>query len=149
MRAVVQRVKRCSVDVVEKCIAKIDQGLLVFIGIEASDVQNDIDYIIKRVVDMRIFEDEQGKMNLNVEEKNGNILIVSQFTLYGDMRKGRRPSFSAAASPENAKEIYEQLVNCFKSRMPSAEFGEFAAEMSISLINDGPVTILLDSKKLF
>lgn len=149
MRAVIQRVRRASVEVDGACIGKIEQGLLVLLGVEQGDTREDSNYIVSKVCGLRIFEDAEGKMNLSVEEIGGSILLVSQFTLMGDARKGRRPSFVGAGSPAEAKPIYEETVEAFRKTGNPIETGEFQADMQVSLVNDGPVTILLDSRKKF
>ena len=148
MRAVVQRVKRASVKVEENVTGSIEKGLLVFLGIEEADTSEDVRYICDKVVNLRIFEDELGKMNRSVLDEGGGVLLVSQFTLYGDARNGRRPSFSKAARPDNALPLYEEAI-CMLKQTVSVETGEFQAMMEVSLLNDGPVTILLESKRLF
>lgn len=148
MRAVVQRVKRASVKVEENVTGSIEKGLLVFLGIEEADTSEDVRYICEKVVNLRIFEDELGKMNRSVLDEGGGVLLVSQFTLYGDARNGRRPSFSKAARPDNALPLYEEAI-CMLKQTVSVETGEFQAMMEVSLLNDGPVTILLESKRLF
>ena len=148
MRAVVQRVKRASVTVEGNVTGSIEKGLLVFLGIEETDTLEDVKYICDKVANLRIFEDEQGKMNRSVLDEGGSVLLVSQFTLYGDARNGRRPSFSKASRPEHALPLYENAVRLLKDTVP-VETGEFQAMMEVSLLNDGPVTILLESKRLF
>ena len=148
MRAVVQRVKRASVKVEENVTGSIEKGLLVFLGIEEADTTEDVRYICDKVANLRIFEDEAGKMNRSVLDEGGNVLLVSQFTLYGDARNGRRPSFSKAARPENALPLYEEAIRTLRETV-RVETGEFQAMMEVSLLNDGPVTILLESKRLF
>ena len=148
MRAVVQRVKRASVTVEGNVTGSIEKGLLVFLGIEEADAIDDVKYICDKVANLRIFEDEQGKMNHSVIDEGGRVLLVSQFTLYGDARNGRRPSFSKAARPEHALPLYEEAIRLLKETVP-VETGEFQAMMEVSLLNDGPVTILLESKRLF
>ena len=149
MRVVVQRVREARVMVGEKMVGEIGQGLLVFAGIGKNDTQSDIDYIVNKVVSLRIFPDEDGKFNRSLKEMEGGILIVSQFTLWGDCRKGRRPSFAKAAAASEAEEIYGKLVERFKSEGLKVATGQFQAMMDVHLINDGPVTLLLDSEKLF
>lgn len=151
MRAVVQRVSRCSVTVDNRIVGSIDSGLLVLLGVSAKDTQKDVDYITDKVLNMRIFSDDNDKMNLNVQDISGDILVVSQFTLYGDMRKGRRPSFSASAPADEAKKWYEKFVETLQYVYKSGNIatGIFQADMNVELLNDGPVTILLDSEKLF
>ena len=148
MRAVVQRVKRASVKVEENVTGSIEKGLLVFLGIEEADTTEDVRYICDKVANLRIFEDEAGKMNRSVLDEGGSVLLVSQFTLYGDARNGRRPSFSKAARPENALPLYEEAIRTLRE-IVRVETGEFQAMMEVSLLNDGPVTILLESKRLF
>lgn len=148
MRAVVQRVKRASVTVGERLTGSIEQGLLVFLGIEDTDSEQDCSYIADKVLGLRIFDDGDGKMNFSVQDIGGSILLVSQFTLYGDARKGKRPSFIKAARPEQAIPLYEKTISLLSAAVPVAT-GEFQAVMDVSLVNDGPVTILLESKRLF
>jgi D-tyrosyl-tRNA(Tyr) deacylase len=147
MRAVVQRVTFARVRVGERTVGEIGRGLLVFAGVEKGDGAGDIDYIAGKVRDLRIFEDTAGKMNLSVEEAGGAVLAISQFTLCGDCRKGRRPSFDAAESPAAAKPLYEGLVAALRKLRLTVESGEFQADMKVELTNDGPVTILLDSRR--
>jgi len=147
MRCVVQRVKRASVKVDERITGEIRQGLLVFAGIGHDDETADINWLVEKIAGLRIFEDLEGKMNLSLKDVQGEILLVSQFTLLADCRKGRRPSFSDAASPTDARELFDELVACFKSTGLRVQTGEFQALMEVELVNDGPVTILLDSKK--
>jgi D-aminoacyl-tRNA deacylase len=149
MRAVIQRVSHASVTVNGQVVGKVDAGLLVLLGISKSDRESDADYLIDKIVGMRIFEDEQGKMNRSVAEVAGAILMVSQFTLYGDVRRGKRPSFDEAARPEEARRLYEYAVTKIREAGLRCETGEFQAMMKVSLVNDGPVTILLDSEKKF
>ncbi|MBR4435477.1 MAG: D-tyrosyl-tRNA(Tyr) deacylase [Clostridia bacterium] len=148
MRAVVQRVKKASVRIDGNTVGAIDAGLLVLVGIEADDCDADIDYIIKKCTQLRIFEDGEGKMNLSALDLGLSALVVSQFTLHGDARKGNRPSFILAAPPETAVPIYEKTLERFREKLHT-QAGVFGADMQVELINDGPVTILLDSKKLF
>ncbi|MBO4880015.1 MAG: D-tyrosyl-tRNA(Tyr) deacylase [Clostridia bacterium] len=148
MRAVVQRVKKASVTVGGETVGAIGNGLLVLLGIEPADGDADIDYIVKKCTRLRIFEDSEGKMNVSALDLGYSVLLVSQFTLHGDARKGNRPSFSAAAQPEIAIPLYEKTVRAFRGLIPT-ETGVFGAEMQVELVNDGPVTILLDSKRLF
>lgn len=148
MRAVIQRVKQASVRVEDRVTGSIGHGLLVFLGIEEDDGTEDLRYICEKSANLRIFEDDDGKMNRSVQDMGGSILLVSQFTLYGDARQGRRPSFIKAARPEKAIPLYEQAIVLLRQSVP-VETGEFQAMMDVSLVNDGPVTILLDSKRLF
>lgn len=149
MRCVVQRVSRASVTVDKEIVGKIDQGLLVLWGVGEKDEDADCRWLVDKVVGLRIFEDEEGKMNRSVLDVKGEILMVSQFTLYGDCRKGRRPSFSSAAAPEKAKALFDQAVAYIKEYGLKVETGIFQADMQVELINDGPVTLLLDSEKNF
>jgi D-tyrosyl-tRNA(Tyr) deacylase len=148
MRAVVQRVRSASVEAEGKIIGKIGNGLLVLLGIEDTDGTDDCDYICDKLPNLRVFEDENGKMNLSVLDTGGEVLLVSQFTLYGDARKGRRPSFIKAAAPGAALPLYEYVIQKLNEQV-RVQTGEFQAHMEVSLINDGPVTILLESKRLF
>ncbi|MFW6237776.1 MAG: D-aminoacyl-tRNA deacylase [Halanaerobiales bacterium] len=149
MRAVVQRVSKASVDVGEETVGKIGSGLLVFLGIGEGDSSEDIEYLVDKILNLRIFPDDDKQMNLSVLEEDKEILLVPQFTLYGDCRQGRRPSFSAAASPGCAEKIYQQFVTRMEKTDLNVETGKFQALMNVSLINDGPVTMLLDSRKNF
>lgn len=145
MRFIVQRVKQANVQVDGHTIGEIKQGLLVFAGICDSDNQEIADKMIKKLVGLRIFEDENGKTNLDLESVNGNMLIISQFTLYADCRKGNRPSFIKAGSPDMANRLYEYILNECRKIFPDTQQGMFGADMQVSLINDGPFTIILDS----
>ena len=150
MRAVLQRVRNASVAVDGSIVSSIGTGLLCLAGIEKNDSQADIEYISNKILGLRIFDDEKGFMNRSVEETGGEVLLISQFTLLGDVRKGRRPSWSAAEAPEIAKQMFEDFVNKMSGLLPGkVKIGVFKAMMEVSLINDGPVTILLDSRKLF
>jgi D-tyrosyl-tRNA(Tyr) deacylase len=149
MRAVVQRVKSANVKVENKIKGSIEQGILLLLGIEETDGENDLEYMCDKVPNLRIFEDENGKMNKSLLDVGGSILVISQFTLLGDARKGRRPSFIAAARPEKAIPMYEKYIAVMKEKNIFTQAGEFGADMAVELINDGPVTILLDSKKVF
>ena len=148
MRAVVQRVSRASVTVDGRVKGQIEKGFLVLLGIEEDDAEQDMLYICEKLTGLRIFEDAEGKMNLSVADVNGSILLVSQFTLLGDARHGRRPSFIRAARPEKAVPLYEAATQKLSESVPVAT-GEFGAHMDVALVNDGPVTILLESKRLF
>ncbi len=149
MRAVIQRVKQASVKVDSKQIGKIGQGLLIFVGVGKNDTDKDAEYVASKIMDLRIFEDNEEKMNLSLKDVNGQMLIVSQFTLFGDCRKGKRPSFESAADIEQAKSLYESVIeNCKQSNLFICS-GMFRENMLVDLVNDGPVTILLDSKKVF
>ena len=147
MRAVIQRVKSASVYVDGRLSGKIGNGLLVFIGVAKGDDQSDVSFMVSKLPDLRIFEDASGKFNLSLKETNGEILIVSQFTLYGDCSKGRRPSFTEAEEPTVAKNLYERFIFRLKEQGIPVQTGEFQAKMEVHLVNDGPVTLLLDSKK--
>lgn len=148
MRAVVQLVKAASVAVDGAVKGRIGPGYLVLLGIEENDGQKDLDYISEKLLGLRVFEDADGKMNRSILEAGGSVLLVSQFTLYGDARKGRRPSFTRAARPEKALPLYEAMIARLREALP-VETGEFGAHMQVSLVNDGPVTILLDSERTF
>ncbi len=149
MRAVVQRVHRASVSVADELVGEIDYGLVVFLGVGEEDEEKDADYLAAKIGGLRIFEDEDGLMNLSVRDRGGEILAISQFTLYGDCRKGRRPGFSAAADPDKAEKLYDYFCEQLRHSDLSVATGRFQAEMRILVDNDGPVTILLDSKRLF
>ena len=148
MKAVVQRTARAGVSIDGNTVGRIDRGLLVLLGIEPDDGEADIEYMVKKCSGLRIFEDENGKMNLSVQDVGGSILLVSQFTLLGDARKGNRPSFTGAAVPEKAIPIYERAISELAKRLP-VQTGVFGADMQVELVNDGPVTILLDSKRTY
>ena len=148
MRAVVQRMLNASVAIGGTVKGEIGKGYLVLLGIEENDTEKDLDYIAEKLLGLRVFEDEAGKMNRSVLDAGGSILLVSQFTLYGDARKGRRPSFIRAAKPEKAIPLYEAMIARLRAAL-SVETGEFGADMQVSLINDGPVTILLDRERTF
>jgi D-tyrosyl-tRNA(Tyr) deacylase len=149
MRAVVQRVSRSRVIVENQTVGDIGNGLLVLLGVSVSDAESDADYLVEKICTLRIFEDADGKMNLDVSQTGGAILAVSQFTLYGDVRRGRRPSFDDAARPERARQLYEYFVDQVRQRKLRCETGQFQASMQVELVNQGPVTILLDSQKQF
>lgn len=149
MRAVVQRVSRAKVSVNGEVTGEIGRGLLVLLGVDATDAESDADYLAAKIAGLRIFEDENGKMNLAVAGVGGSVLAVSQFTLYGDVRRGKRPSFDAAAPPVHARRLYEHFVRQIRAAGLTCETGRFQEMMQVELVNDGPVTILLDSKKTF
>jgi D-aminoacyl-tRNA deacylase len=149
MRAVVQRVTRAKVTVDSETIGEIGNGLVVLLGIARDDTKLDAAYLTDKITALRIFDDEEGKMNLSVKEVSGAVLIVSQFTLYGDVRRGLRPSWIEAAAPEVAEPLYDFFVRQMRTLVNDVATGSFRAMMKVDLINDGPVTILLDSKKLF
>lgn len=148
MRAVVQRVDRASVTVDGQLTGKVERGLLVLLGVAEGDTDKDLHYIVDKVCGLRIFEDAEGKMNLSVQDIGGSLLAVSQFTLYGDCRKGKRPSFDRAAKPDTANAFYEQFVEQCRAKGLPVETGVFRAHMLVELVNNGPVTILLDSTKI-
>jgi len=149
MRAVVQRVSHARVTVKREIVGEIGRGLLVLLGVGASDTANDVDYLAEKIAGLRVFEDIDGKMNLAAGDVGGAVLAVSQFTLYGDVRRGKRPSFDAAAQPQRARELYEYFVARIRESGLVCETGRFQEMMEVELVNDGPVTILLDSQKLF
>lgn len=149
MRAVVQRVSTASVTVEGRKVGTIGPGLLVLLGVARGDTEKDGEYLAEKLAGLRIFEDEEEKMNRSVAQIGGSILLVSQFTLYGDVRHGRRPSFTQAAPPEEANRLYEDLAQKLRDKGLTVETGQFQAHMEVSLVNDGPVTILLDSGKSF
>lgn len=149
MRAVLQRVTRASVRVDGETVGEIGVGLLVLLGIARDDTEQDARYTLEKVLSLRVFEDAEGRMNLSLTEVDGALLVVSQFTLYGDARKGRRPSWSDAAPPEVAGPLYDFFVGDARRQVSRVETGSFGAMMEVELVNDGPVTILLDSRKLF
>ena len=146
MRAVIQRVKSSSVTVGDETVAKIDRGLLVLLGVAKPDQTADADFLAEKIVNLRIFEDEQGKMNRSLIDIGGEMLVVSQFTLLGNCRKGRRPSFIDAAGPDKANEVYEYFVTRVRKTGVHVATGRFRAMMEVALINDGPVTLILESK---
>ena len=149
MRAVVQRVSRARVTVGNDLAGEIGSGLLVLLGVSKDDTEADADYLSDKIVGLRVFEDAGGKMNRAVAEAEGSVLVVSQFTLYGDVRHGKRPSFDAAATPEKARGLYEYFVERIRAAGLRCETGRFQEMMQVELVNDGPVTILLDSSKAF
>lgn len=149
MRAVVQRVSRARVVVDAETVGAIETGLLVLVGVSKQDTEADAEYLVTKILGLRIFDDENGKMNLSVIDVKGSVLAVSQFTLYADVRKGRRPSFDEAASPTRAKELYEDFVARVTAAGVRCETGRFQAMMQVELVNDGPVTIMLDSTRAF
>lgn len=149
MRACVQRVSRGSVRVDGDIVGQIGGGMVVLLGVAHEDTKTDADFMADKLTKLRIFEDDEERMNLSLLDVAGEMLVISQFTLMGDCRKGRRPSFIAAAPPERANELYEYLVQAVKDRGVTVATGKFQATMAVELVNDGPVTMLLDSKKLF
>ena len=147
MRAVVQRVTESRVEVANEVVGKIGVGLLVLLGVARNDTTSDADYLTEKIINLRIFDDAEGKMNRSLVDLGGEMLLVSQFTLFGDTRRGRRPSYTEAAEPEKANELYEYFVGRARGLGINVETGVFQAMMKVSLTNDGPVTILLDSRK--
>lgn len=149
MRIIVQRVKEASVKVEDKIVGEIQKGLMVLVGFEESDTEKDYDYIANKILGLRIFADKDDKMNLSVKDVFGGVLIVPNFTLYGDVRKGFRPSFTASCPVVKAKDYYKAFMKRMAAEFPLVEAGIFQADMEVALINDGPITIMLDSKRLF
>lgn len=147
MRVVIQRVKNASVEIDGNVNGKINTGFLVLLGIASTDTKQDVDYLVKKVVNLRVFSDENDKMNLSLKDVNGELLVISQFTLYGNCREGNRPSFIEAARPDVAVPLYEYFVEECKKQIPVIKTGVFGADMKVSLLNDGPVTIIIESKK--
>lgn len=148
MRFVIQRVKEAEVKVDNQSVGSINKGLLVFVGVSNDDNKQIADKMIKKLIGMRIFEDSEGKTNLDLSAVNGELLIVSQFTLYADCKKGNRPSFTKAGAPDYANELYEYIISECRKQIPMVEHGVFGADMKISLVNDGPFTIILDSDEI-
>lgn len=144
MRFVIQRVSRASVTVDEKVIGRIGQGYLILIGVGKEDTREEADRLVKKMLGLRIFQDENGKINRSLKDVNGELLLVSQFTLYADCRHGNRPGFTEAAGPAEASALYEYIIESCKKQVPVVETGEFGADMKVELLNDGPFTILLD-----
>ncbi len=149
MRAVIQRVTEASVQVSDAVVGKIGGGLLVLIAVGREDTNTDADYLAEKIINLRVFDDDSGKMNRSLLDTGGAMLVVSQFTLYGDVRRGRRPSYSDAADPEKANQLYEYFVERVRSFAVKVDTGVFQAMMRVSLVNDGPVTILIESQRLF
>ena len=149
MRAVVQRVTRASVTIDGEIVGEIGNGLVVLLGVARDDTKEDADYLVPKIVALRIFDDADGKMNVSVKDIDGGLLIVSQFTLYGDVRRGLRPSWSDAAAPEIAEPLYNYFVESSRKLLARVETGSFRKMMQVELVNDGPVTILLDSRRAF
>lgn len=148
MRSVIQRVNYASVQVDGKVIGEIQKGILVLLGVCDEDTEADMKWLADKIIGLRIFTDENDKMNLSLEDVSGGLLVVSQFTLYGDCKKGRRPSFVSAGKPDFANEMYEKFVSYCKEKLELVETGEFGADMKVDLENDGPVTLIIDSKEL-
>jgi len=149
MRCVIQRVNEASVTIDGECVGRIDRGFMILIGVNVDDTDKDLKYMAEKVPNLRIFEDDAGKMNRSLLDVGGEILAVSQFTLYGDARGSRRPSFITAARPEKANPMYEELVAAWRAQGIHVETGRFGADMQVALVNDGPVTLLMDSTKAF
>jgi D-tyrosyl-tRNA(Tyr) deacylase len=149
MRAVIQRVTCAKIKVEEQIVGEIEKGLVVLLGVTHDDTPNDAQYLAEKIVALRIFDDAEGRMNVSVDEVAGALLVVSQFTLYGDVRRGLRPSWSDAAQPEIAEPLYEYFVASARKLISKVETGSFRKMMQVELVNDGPVTILVDSRKLF
>lgn len=149
MRAVIQRVSRSGVEVDGKSVGEIGRGILVFLGVQKGDLESDARYLFEKIVGLRIFEDDNGKMNLALADVDGSLMVVSQFTLLGDIRKGRRPSFVDAEEPRRAQQLYEFFVTLADNAGIPVSSGVFQAMMDVTLVNDGPVTFILDSKKRF
>jgi D-aminoacyl-tRNA deacylase len=147
MRCVMQRVDRVNIRVADRYISGIEKGILVFLGVEQGDQESDADYLSDKIINLRIFEDERGKMNLSLLDMSGEMLIVSQFTLFGDCRKGRRPSFSRAENLDQARRLYDYFISKAQEKVKRVAQGQFQAMMFIELVNNGPVTMLLDSRK--
>lgn len=146
MKAIIQRVKYAQVDVDEKCVGKIGPGFLILLGVKQDDTKQDAEYLVRKICNMRIFSDENGKMNINIKDVQGEILVVSQFTLYANCERGNRPDFINAAKPELANELYEYFKQLVVKEIGTVESGIFGADMKVSLLNDGPVTIDLESE---
>jgi len=149
MRAVLQRVERASVVIENDVVGEIDVGLMVLLGVTHDDAEKDVEYMVNKITSLRVFDDDAGHMNLSLTDKDGALLVVSQFTLFGDARRGRRPSFSGAASPELAESLYNKFIELACQKVGHVATGRFGRMMKVELVNDGPVTILLDSRKLF
>jgi D-tyrosyl-tRNA(Tyr) deacylase len=149
LRAVVQRVKKARVEIEGRVVGEIEKGLLIFLGIGEEDSGRDCEYLVNKIINLRIFPDEKDLMNLSLMDRGGSALVVSQFTLWGDCRKGRRPSFAKAARHNKARDLYEYFIAVMRNKGVNAETGEFQEMMDVHLINDGPVTLLLDSSKKF
>ncbi len=149
MRAIVQKVKKASVSIEGELYSSINSGLLVFIAVTHTDTEKDKDYMIDKILGLRIFEDQEGKMNLSLDDVGGEIMVISQFTLYGDVRRGKRPSFTRSAGGDFAENMYLDFVEGIRAGGYDVKTGEFGADMKVQLINDGPVTIQLDSEKLY
>ena len=146
MKFIVQRVNKSQVKVEEKIVGKIDKGFMVLIGITHNDTKEIADFLVRKLINLRVFEDENGKMNLSLKDVQGSLLLISQFTIYADCTNGNRPSFTNAAKPEFANELYEYIIEECKKQIPNVQTGIFGADMQVSLVNDGPVTIILEKE---
>ena len=146
MKLVVQRVKKAKVTVEDKIVGEIDEGFLVLLGVKPTDTEKTADYLVKKLCNLRVFKDENDKMNLNIKQVKGSLLIVSQFTLYANCKEGNRPSFTDAAKPDKANELYEYFCNKCRENEIEVQTGEFGAHMQVELLNDGPVTIILENE---
>ena len=146
MKFIVQRVNKSQVEVEEQIVGKIDKGFMVLIGITHNDTKEIADFLVRKLINLRVFEDENGKMNLSLKDIQGSLLLISQFTLYADCTSGNRPSFTNAAKPEFANELYEYIIEECKKQIPNVQTGIFGADMQVSLVNDGPVTIILEKE---
>ena len=146
MKFIVQRVNKSQVEVEEKIVGKIDKGFMVLIGITHNDTKEIADFLVRKLINLRVFEDENGKMNLSLKDVQGSLLLISQFTLYADCTSGNRPSFTNAAKPEFANELYEYIIEECKKQIPNVQTGIFGADMQVSLVNDGPVTIIFEKE---
>lgn len=146
MKFIVQRVNKSQVEVEEKIVGKIDKGFMVLIGITHNDTKEIADFLVRKLINLRVFEDKNGKMNLSLKDVQGSLLLISQFTLYADCTSGNRPSFTNAAKPEFANELYEYIIEECKKQIPNVQTGIFGADMQVSLVNDGPVTIILEKE---
>ena len=146
MKFIVQRVNKSQVEVEEKIVGKIDRGFMVLIGITHNDTKEIADFLVRKLINLRVFEDENGKMNLSLKDVQGSLLLISQFTLYADCTSGNRPSFTNVAKPEFANELYEYIIEECKKQIPNVQTGIFGADMQVSLVNDGPVTIILEKE---
>jgi D-aminoacyl-tRNA deacylase len=148
MRAIVQRVTSGNVEIEGRVVGSIAKGLVVLLGVSEKDTNEDVAYMSEKILNLRVFDDEEGKMNFSLLDIQGELLVVSQFTLYGDCRKGRRPNYMAAAKPEKADELYNEFVKLCKAQNIKTETGVFQADMKVNIMNDGPVTLIVDSEKL-
>jgi D-tyrosyl-tRNA(Tyr) deacylase len=147
MRAIIQRVSRAEVVVDDAIVGRIGPGLLALVAISRMDAEADLQWMARKIIELRIFNDEQGKLNLSLQDTNGELLVVSQFTLYGDCKKGRRPSYSDAASPAHAEKLYLKFIEMVRQSIPNVQTGQFQAIMKVHLTNDGPITLILDSQR--